>query len=137
MIGAGELVVIAMIGLLLVLSLGVVAGLVAWGRWVARRQGGGAWSGLAWLPLVALGVQVVGGCVTSALMVRAFSSVDASPPESRATTLASSIEGVTTASAILGGLGIALFALSIAVFAFGTLRAPAAGARPETRAREP
>jgi hypothetical protein len=135
MIGAGEVVVIALIGLLLVLSVGGVGGLVFWGRWVARRQGGGVWNRLAWLPIVAVGVQVVTVCVTSALLIRAFSSLDTVAPERRAGVLASSIEHVVPASAVFVGIGVLLFIASIIAFIIGSARPPATNvpSSPSTR----
>lgn len=124
-IGGGEL---AVIGLSFCMGLGVVLGMVAalvvWGRWVARRQGGGAWSGAAWLPVAAFGVQMAGMCITGASLVRAFSAVDAASPPDRAEALAASISNAMNATAILGGLGSVLFIVSIVVFAIGSIRAP-------------
>lgn len=136
MIGGGELVVIAATGLMLLLALGAIVALVVWGRWVARRQGGGAWSAAAWMPVVALLMHVGGGCVASAMLAYAFEDVSSVAVEQRAAALASMISATMNMSAVVWGLAMLLLVASIVICTVGTVRAPAIGAETGSRARE-
>ena len=137
MIGGGELVVIAATGLMSLLALGAIVALVAWGRWVARRQGGGAWSAAAWMPVVALLMHVGGGCIAGGMLAYAFDDVSSVAVEQRASALSSMISTTMTVSAVVWALATLLLVASIVVCTIGTVRAPATGGEAGSRAREP
>lgn len=125
MIGAGELVVIAIVLVLVAGQLAAIVALIVWGRWVAQRVPGTLWSAAAWMPVLGLVLQLVGGCGSGAMMVRAFQSVGSVDPASRATVLAQSISTATNVAALTFLTAVALYVTSVVVFAIGTAQARA------------
>lgn len=98
------------------------AAMFAWGRWVARRQGGAQWAKAAWLPVWAGGFWVVGLVGTIAGLVRAFGGVSSLPAEHKARVLADGISTAMWATALMGAPSAGLYLAAIAVFAVGSLR---------------
>ncbi len=114
---AGELFMLAM-----------VAGLVLWGRSVARRRESRAWWLASWMPVVGLVVQHVGIAFTVSGLIAAFAAVSEAPPESRSSRLADGIATAMWATAIGLTVSAVIYLGCVIAFAIGTLRAPPAKA---------
>lgn len=121
--GIGEAGVILLILLALAGVLGVFGGMILWGRWVARRQGG-AWRYTVWMPAASLLCWMVGNVWTALGLQRAFASVGEQPPESRAVHLADGIAAAMRGTVIFGTLATGLGIVSVVVFVVGSFRAP-------------
>jgi hypothetical protein len=100
----------------------IAAGLHLWGRWVARRHGTRRWRCVAWLPAVALALNLVGAAATVWLVDRAPPSPGPVGPEARAAWR----RQWTGAGAVgLGSAAVAalLYGASVALSLVGTVRA--------------
>lgn len=119
-IGAGELVVIALSVFLGLAKLAAIAGLIVWGRWVARRLGTPGWRRASWMPVAAVVAQVVGVLATVGWLVRAFGGLAEVDAASRATVLARSISEAMNCVACASLIAIPLYVASVIGFAIGT-----------------
>ena len=68
----------------LIVQATIAVGLLLWARWVARRQGSRGWRRAAWLPAVALALNLGGAAATAGLVDRAPPSPGPVGPEARA-----------------------------------------------------
>src|SRR5262249_41185064 len=102
----------------------IAMALSLWGRFVARRQGGGWWRFLTPVPFIALGMSTLGVAASVLQTLHVFSEVERGVPAAKVQHLA---EGVTR------GLSVANIALPVALLLsvasvlgliFGTLKAP-------------
>lgn len=123
-IGSSEAVVIGIVLLVVVAQLAMLVGLVVWGRWVARRRGGGIWSFLAWTPLWGQGISCLGMGLTSVHLIGAFEAVSAVSAENRATQLADDISASMNFTALFGVVGMVIWIGSPLIFLVGTLLGP-------------
>lgn len=98
--------------------------LVAWGRRVAKKHGGGWWAQLAWAPVLGAAAQVLGFLVTVGVLVHSFDSVGAAPPQARAGELAASIDRAMLATAAGTAVGGAAYLAALVTCVVGTVRAP-------------
>jgi hypothetical protein len=105
-------------------QVGIVFALYAWGRWVAKRQGGVWWRRAVALPLVAMGSGLLGVAITCVLLVRSFSALERVTPSHKAEMLSRAIADAMMSTALLGGLSMLLYLASVVVFTVGSLRAP-------------
>jgi hypothetical protein len=106
------------------LQLLVPIGLWAWGRWVARRHGGRMWNVLAWLPLISLGLTMLGGCVSSLWIVRSFGMLAATDAATRATVLAQNISEAMNFGAVFALLALGLYFVVFVALILGSLKKP-------------
>jgi hypothetical protein len=100
----------------------IAAGLLLWGRWVASRLGGRRWRRTAWLPAVALALNLAGAAGAAWLVDRAPPSPGPVGPEARAAWR----RQWTGAGAVgLGSAAVAalLYAASATLSLVGTVRA--------------
>ncbi len=103
----------------------VALGLHAWGRWVARRRGGGrGWRRAAWAPLVAVVLSIFGMIVPAVMLVRAFDGIANVDPAMKATVLAENISAAMNATALFAVPSTLLYLASIVAFAIGSLMKP-------------
>src|SRR4051812_15922884 len=80
----------------------VTAAFVAWGRWVARRQGGGWWNRLAWAPAIAYALRMTGIGLTVVALVASFRDVADVAPDRKAAVLSDAISTAMWPTAVLG-----------------------------------
>lgn len=104
-------------------QIGLSVALYMWGKSIARRRTGAFWRRMAWVPLVALVMTLVGMFTTIWLLVQAFGAVATADPSMKATLLAKSISYAMNFTAILVVPAIALYIFSAVTFAIGWLRA--------------
>lgn len=121
--GGAEL---GVIGVSAVLQLLFSVGLVAWGRWVARRHGSRRWRVAAWMPLVAVGLAITGTVVSTLTLVSAFSSIQYVDPADRSRILADAISAAMNRTALFAVPSTLLYGTSIVAFAIGSLMRPRA-----------
>ncbi len=102
----------------------VSLGLFLWARRVARRQGGVWWQRATWLPLVALGLGLIGAAASMALLTQAFDAVESTDAATKASALAEAISKTMTVTAIFAVPTWLLYAASVLISLFGSLRRP-------------
>lgn len=96
-------------------------GLYMWARWVARRHAGAWWRGAAWLPLVALGLSLLGAVLTAVFLERGFGGLADADPAMKASLLASSISRSMNCGALLVLPAALLFLASLVSSTVGTV----------------
>jgi hypothetical protein len=98
--------------------------LFAWGRWVARRQGGTGWRRLAWVPLIAGGLALIGIAWSAVYILRAFDAVETGDASMKATLLAENISRALNTTVYFALPTWALYLTCIIAFFVGSLRRP-------------
>jgi hypothetical protein len=98
--------------------------LFAWGRWVGRRQGGAGWRRLAWVPLIAGGLALIGIAWSSVYIAQAFDAVEAADTSMKMTLLAENISRAMNCTACFALPTWALYLTCIIAFFVGSLRRP-------------
>lgn len=106
----------------LLVHLAIAGGLVAWGRWVARRRATSpSWRVVSWLPAVGLLVAVVGMSLSVRSLAGAFEAIETGASHERAALLARSIsEAMNVTAAFAVGSALCYLASAVA-FAVGSL----------------
>lgn len=108
----------------------VTLGLHAWGRWVAARQGGRWWRRASWMPLLGLGLALLGIAATVILLVQAFGALSGVDAANRASALSDGIARAMVATAATAPVSSLLYLASLVVFSVGSLRRPTSGMKP-------
>jgi hypothetical protein len=107
------------------LQVGVSVGLHLWGKSIARRHPTGTafWRRLAWAPLVALAMWIVGFNVSIVMLVRSFQRAATVDPAEKATMLAQGISEAMNFTAVVLLPTMALYLFSAVCFLVGWLKA--------------
>jgi len=91
--------------------------LSVWGWRVSKRQGGGWWSLAVWLPLLGLGIAILGMALTAISLAQGFETVANTAPEDKAAALQEAISQAMVSTAVslpvAGGLLLASFILLV------------------------
>jgi hypothetical protein len=112
----------------LLVQIGVTCAFSAWGRWVARRRGGGgAWKWAPRAPWISFALLMVGLLISIVMLMRAFDRVSTGPAAERAQLLSDGIAHAMTVTALFFVPGyLVLFAFLVAAVV-GSLQPDAAG----------
>ncbi|MGZ3423334.1 MAG: hypothetical protein ACXVEE_36065 [Polyangiales bacterium] len=109
----------------LVLQVLLTMALSAWGRWVARRRGGGrAWAWAPRAPWISFALLTAGLLVTVPMLLRAFEHTATVDAASRASALANGISRAMTVAALFFVPGYLVLIAFVIVCAIGSLRSP-------------
>jgi hypothetical protein len=110
----------------LVLQVLMTLGLAMWGRWVAKRRGGGrAWVWAARGPWVSLVLLTLGTLVSVRMLNSAFHQVQAASASDRQHLLSNGIAKAMRVSAIFLIPGYSVLLVCVTMFIVGSLRAAA------------
>ena len=105
----------------------ITIGLSAWGRWVARRRGGGRlWAWAPRAPWISFALLTAGLAVSVTMLMAAFGRTSTVDAASRAHALSEGIRQAMLASAFFFVPGYLVLILFLIAAAIGSLRAPGA-----------
>jgi hypothetical protein len=112
----------------LVLQIGLTYALSAWGRWVGKRRGGGAWKWAPRAPWISFALLTVGVVVCIVMLMGVFARLSSGPAAERQAALSQGISRAMTVAAIFFVPGyLTLFVFLVAAIV-GSL-VPARGRR--------
>lgn len=111
----------------LLLQIGFTMALSAWGRWAARRRGGGRfWAWAPWAPWISFALLSAGLAVSIPMLLGAFHDVSRLDPASRARTLSEGIRRAMLAGAFFFSSGYLVLVSFVIAAGIASLRAPRA-----------